>query len=172
MPSVPASMRTPASTGTAGRIGSPRATQVTASARTSRSTRNFTVDHLRQLDRGAAHAARPNRIVGARDDNRRRPMGRMTLAARSFLCQGGSRLRAPVVSCPQLVVGAETGELDVFTIVIAGVDVVDKSPYGQVKSLFIAWTALWTTPRRRAPGCGRVRAIPRLGRILGTEMGT
>src|SRR3954469_23291408 len=41
-------MSTPASTGTGGRAGRPRATQVTASARTSRSTRNFTVHSLRR----------------------------------------------------------------------------------------------------------------------------
>jgi hypothetical protein len=42
VPSSLASIRTPASTGTGGRLGRPRATHVTASARTSRSTRNFT----------------------------------------------------------------------------------------------------------------------------------
>src|ERR671913_1686108 len=52
-------MRMPARTGTGGRAGSPRATQVTASARTSRSTRNFTTYHLRpaRLSRPFVHAA-------------------------------------------------------------------------------------------------------------------
>ena len=55
------SSRTPASTGTGGRLGRLRAAQATASARTSRSTRNFTAGSLVVADAATQRRARARR---------------------------------------------------------------------------------------------------------------
>src|SRR4051794_29329202 len=115
-------MSTPASTGTGGRAGRPRATQVTASARTSRSTRNFTVHSLRReghwgSDTSACRVLAPQTLPLIDDAPKCPCPGRLVTGGR-------------VGRILTLVVGAPLYDWD-LVIVIGGVDAVDNSRRGR-----------------------------------------